>query len=133
MLSKDYYLRLGVSRREPAEKIRHAFCEQVKRYHPERVGAARGRFFDELVEAYHMLSNAGGDKNMTGLCSNSELDVAAELAPQPSAAGSRLAASVACSACPLDLSRLCVSRRHWPERAAILPRYGRRAKISRWA
>jgi molecular chaperone DnaJ len=87
MLSKDYYLRLGVSRRESPENIRHAFCEQVKRYHPERVGAARGQFFDELVEAYHMLSHAGRRQEYDRDLSNSEFDVAADSPPMSSAAG----------------------------------------------
>lgn len=57
MLAKSYYLTLGVPRSESAHGIRQAFREQVKRYHPDRVGAARGRFFQEIVEAYHTLSN----------------------------------------------------------------------------
>jgi DnaJ-class molecular chaperone len=57
MVSKDYYLTLGVARGESAEGIREAFREQVKRYHPERVGPARARFFDQILDAYHTLSN----------------------------------------------------------------------------
>jgi molecular chaperone DnaJ len=87
MLSKDYYLRLGISRRESAEKIRHAFCEQIKRYHPERVGTARGRFFDELVEAYHMLSNAQRRREYDRSLAHSGLGVAPDSPPLPPAAG----------------------------------------------
>ena len=57
MLAKSYYLTLGVPRSESASGIRQAFREQVKRYHPDRVGEARARFFHEIVEAYHTLSN----------------------------------------------------------------------------
>ena len=57
MLAKSYYLTLGVPRSESAGGIRQAFREQVKRYHPDRVGEVRARFFREIVEAYHTLSN----------------------------------------------------------------------------
>src|ERR687895_62409 len=79
MLSKNYYFTLGVSREESADTIRHAFREQVKRYHPERVGTARAQVFDKLVEAYHMLSNAERrreyDRSLSpaGVCAAGEL------------------------------------------------------------
>ena len=57
MWAKSYYLTLGVPRTESTRGIRQAFREHVKRYHPDRVGEARGRFFREIVEAYHTLSN----------------------------------------------------------------------------
>jgi molecular chaperone DnaJ len=55
MLRKSHYLTLGVSGNESAEGIRQAFREIVKRYHPDRVGSERLRFFQDLVEAYHVL------------------------------------------------------------------------------
>ena len=57
MLQKSYYLTLGVSPNESAAGIRQAFREIVKRYHPDRVGSERLRFFQELVEAYHILAD----------------------------------------------------------------------------
>lgn len=57
MLGKSYYLTLGIPRSESAEGIRRAFREQIKRYHPDRVGPARLEFFDRIVEAYRVLSN----------------------------------------------------------------------------
>jgi molecular chaperone DnaJ len=57
MLGKSHYLTLGIPRSENAAGIRRAFRDQVKRYHPERVGSARAGFFEEIVQAYHMLSN----------------------------------------------------------------------------
>jgi hypothetical protein len=68
MLTKDYYLTLGISRGESAQTIRQAFCEQLKRYHPERVGIARRRFFDRSL-------------------SHSGLGVATHSSPIPPAAG----------------------------------------------
>jgi DnaJ-class molecular chaperone len=57
MLIDDYYFKLGISPGEPAERIRQVFREQVNLYHPERLGSTRLRFFEELVRAYHALSN----------------------------------------------------------------------------
>jgi molecular chaperone DnaJ len=87
MLTKDYYLTLGISRGESAQTIRQAFCEQLKRYHPERVGIARRRFFDELVEAYHMLSNTQRRREYDRSLSHSGLGVATHSSPIPPAAG----------------------------------------------
>ncbi|HET8562921.1 MAG TPA: DnaJ domain-containing protein [Candidatus Binatia bacterium] len=57
MVRKNYYLTLGISRNENTEGIRQAFREIVKRYHPDRVGSGRLRFFQEIVEAYHVLAD----------------------------------------------------------------------------
>ena len=53
----SYYLTLGIRRNESAAGIRHAFREQVKRYHPERVGPARADFFYAIIQAYRTLSH----------------------------------------------------------------------------
>ena len=55
MLRKSYYLTLGIPFNESAGGIRQAFHEIVRRYHPDRVGSARLRFFLEIVEAYRVL------------------------------------------------------------------------------
>jgi molecular chaperone DnaJ len=57
MLRKSYYLTLGIPYSESTEGIRQAFREIVKRYHPDRVGPERLRFFQEIVEAYHVLAD----------------------------------------------------------------------------
>lgn len=57
MVRKNYYLTLGISRNESREGIRQAFREIAKRYHPDRVGSERLRFFQEIVEAYHVLAD----------------------------------------------------------------------------
>jgi molecular chaperone DnaJ len=57
MLRKSYYLTLGIPFNESAGGIRQAFHEIVRRYHPDRVGSERLRFFQEVVEAYRVLSD----------------------------------------------------------------------------
>jgi molecular chaperone DnaJ len=57
MLRKSYYLILGVSRNESAHGIREAFRELAQRYHPDRLGPARLHFFQEILEAYHVLAD----------------------------------------------------------------------------
>jgi DnaJ-class molecular chaperone len=57
MLRKNYYLTLGIPANETAAGVREAFREIVKRYHPDRVGSERLRFFQEIVEAYHVLAD----------------------------------------------------------------------------
>jgi DnaJ-class molecular chaperone len=59
MLGKSYYLKLGIPRSASAAGVRQAFREQAKRYHPDRVGTERVGFFQQLVEAYHTLSDPG--------------------------------------------------------------------------
>ena len=57
MLRKSYYLTLGVSRNESSHGIREAFRELAQRYHPDRIGPARLHFFQEILEAYHVLAD----------------------------------------------------------------------------
>jgi DnaJ-class molecular chaperone len=57
MMTKDYYMILGVTRAESNSGIREAFRELAKRYHPDRVGSQGTTFFQEIVEAYEVLSD----------------------------------------------------------------------------
>jgi molecular chaperone DnaJ len=57
MAIKDYYLILGVSRDETPEGIRAAFRELAKRYHPDLAGAESTPEFQQIVEAYEVLSD----------------------------------------------------------------------------
>ncbi len=57
MMTKDYYVILGVARTESTSGIREAFRELVNRYHPERVGPQGARAFQDMVEAYQVLSD----------------------------------------------------------------------------
>ena len=63
MLRKNYYLTLGIPSNESAEGIRQAFRDVVKRYHPDRVGSERSGFFQQIVEAYHVLADPERRKN----------------------------------------------------------------------
>jgi len=45
MATKDYYLILGVSRRENLRSVQEAFRELAKRYHPDRAGPQGTRIF----------------------------------------------------------------------------------------
>src|SRR5437016_5261923 len=55
MMTKSYYVILGVSRTESTSGIREAFRELMKRYHPDRVGPQGARVFQDIVEAYQVL------------------------------------------------------------------------------
>lgn len=55
--NKDYYVILGISRTESESGIRAAFRELAKRYHPDRVGPQGTPLFQDIVEAYQVLSD----------------------------------------------------------------------------
>ena len=57
MATKDYYLILGVSRRENLRSVQEAFRELAKRYHPDRAGPQGTSRFQGIQEAYEILSN----------------------------------------------------------------------------
>ena len=57
MASKDYYLILGISRRENFRAIQDAFRELAKRYHPDRAGPEGTHQFQDIQEAYGVLSD----------------------------------------------------------------------------
>jgi len=58
MPKRDYYVVLGVDRRESPRAIRSAFRDLVRRYHPDRAGEGATRFYRDVVEAYDVLSDA---------------------------------------------------------------------------
>jgi len=55
---RDYYVVLGVERGEGSDGIRRAFHELALRYHPDRAGEGSTALFQDLVEAYRVLSDA---------------------------------------------------------------------------
>lgn len=57
MATKDYYLILGVSRGENVRGIQEAFRELAKRYHPDRAGPSATSQFQDIQEAYEVLSD----------------------------------------------------------------------------
>src|SRR2546426_11961101 len=81
MMRKSYYLTLGVPRSENTEGIRQAFREIVKRYHPDRVGSERLRFFQEIVEAYHVLADPERRRDYDRGLSHAEIGTDAKVMP----------------------------------------------------
>ena len=57
MKLRDYYVVLGVERDERPEGIRRAFHELALRYHPDRAGEGATALFQDLVDAYRVLSD----------------------------------------------------------------------------
>ena len=57
MAAKNYYMILGVSRQESARGIQEAFRSLAKRYHPDRMGPQGTAAFQDIVEAYQVLSD----------------------------------------------------------------------------
>jgi hypothetical protein len=57
MAQKDYYLILGVPRTVTTRDLQKAFRELAKQYHPDRVGAQGTPTFQDMVEAYQVLSD----------------------------------------------------------------------------
>jgi len=57
MRTKDYYAILGVSTTESPRGIREAFRDLVKRYHPDRIGQQGTPVFQDIIEAYEILSD----------------------------------------------------------------------------
>ncbi len=57
MSQKDYYKILGVSRNESPEGIRSAFRRLAKKYHPDKAGPEAKDRFQDVQEAYEVLSH----------------------------------------------------------------------------
>ena len=57
MSSKDYYVILGISRTEAPAAIRSAYRDLAHRYHPDLVGPEGTAHFQEINEAYEVLSD----------------------------------------------------------------------------
>jgi len=57
MLSRNFYVVLGVSSNESSAGIRRAFRELALRYHPDRAGTQSTSFFQEITDAYRVLSD----------------------------------------------------------------------------
>jgi DnaJ-class molecular chaperone len=54
---KDYYFVLGVPRTATARDILRAYRDLAKLYHPDRVGSQGTATFQDIVEAYEVLSD----------------------------------------------------------------------------
>jgi len=56
-MPKDYYGILGVPRNESPRGIHAVYRDLIKRHHPDRAGPEATRRFQEIVEAYEVLSD----------------------------------------------------------------------------
>jgi molecular chaperone DnaJ len=81
MARKDYYLILGISRRESPRGIQDAFRELAKRYHPDRAGPEGTHQFQAIQEAYEVLSDPEKRKVYNHDLARLEADVPS--APEP--------------------------------------------------
>jgi DnaJ-class molecular chaperone len=57
MTLKNYYIILGISPNTSAEDIRFAFRRLAKKFHPDKAGGERTAFFQDITEAYEVLSD----------------------------------------------------------------------------
>ncbi len=57
MAEKNYYLILGVSPETSGDRIRSAFRRLAKEHHPDKAGGERTAYFQEIAEAYEILSD----------------------------------------------------------------------------
>jgi DnaJ-class molecular chaperone len=57
MTIKNYYIILGISPNTCAEDIRFAFRRLAKQFHPDKAGGERTAFFQDITEAYEVLSD----------------------------------------------------------------------------
>jgi DnaJ-class molecular chaperone len=56
-MAKNYYIVLGVSPTESPRGIHEAFRQLAKQHHPDRTGPHGTRAFQEILEAYEVLSD----------------------------------------------------------------------------
>lgn len=90
MPRRDYYVILGVSPTENETGIREAFRDLVRRYHPDRAGPHATPLFQQVVEAYQVLSDqerrASYDRGLHHAAADDEDEQAPEvttIAPRP--------------------------------------------------
>lgn len=57
MALKNYYIILGISPTTSAEGVRGAFRRLAKKFHPDKAGGERTAFFQDITEAYEVLSD----------------------------------------------------------------------------
>ncbi len=69
---KDYYKILGVPRSENIDGIRAAFRNLAKKHHPDKRGAEETRNFQEITEAYSVLSDPESRKRYNEKLKESE-------------------------------------------------------------
>jgi molecular chaperone DnaJ len=83
MATKSYYVILGVSPRETPRGIRAAYRDLAKRLHPDVAGEDGTRAFQEVSEAYDVLSNPQRRRNYNEALRREDGDVPALRRPPP--------------------------------------------------
>jgi molecular chaperone DnaJ len=76
MERKTYYMLLGVSSTESARGIRAAYRDLAKRLHPDVAGEQATRAFQEVTEAYNVLSDPQRRHDYNGMLSRATDDAA---------------------------------------------------------
>jgi molecular chaperone DnaJ len=85
MLSRNFYVVLGVPANESTAGIRRAYRELALRYHPDRAGAQGTTYFQELTEAYDVLSDPARRASYDeGLLHGGEVELPARPPMRPS-------------------------------------------------
>ena len=79
--AKDYYAALGVSRAEGVDGIQEAYRRLAKQYHPDRAGEQGTGKFQEIQEAYEVLSDPRKRKRYDASLDRQRQPT--EIAPEP--------------------------------------------------
>ena len=81
---KDYYAVLGVTARESLHDIKNAYRHLAKQCHPDRAGMEGQEQFQQIQEAYEVLSDPGKRKEYdASLDRRRRLSMASGIAPEP--------------------------------------------------
>ena len=88
MIKTDYYLILGVPRRASFRGIQDAFRELAKKYYPDRAGPEGTRTFQDISEAYEVLSDRKKRRRYNQDLAQQE-EKAPEIGPEPARAWPR--------------------------------------------
>lgn len=82
--AKDYYAVLGVTSRESLHHIKNAYRHLAKQCHPDRAGREGHEQFQQIQEAYEVLSDPGKRKEYdASLDRRRRLSKASGIAPEP--------------------------------------------------
>ena len=82
--AKDYYAVLGVTSRESPLDIKNAYRHLAKQCHPDRAGMEGQEQFQQIQEAYEVLSDPGKRKKYdASLDRRRRISKASGIAPEP--------------------------------------------------
>mgnify|MGYP003575298980 CR=1 FL=1 len=81
--ARDYYAVLGVTSRESLHDIKSAYRHLAKQFHPDRAGMEGQEQFQQIQEAYEVLSDPGKRKEYDASLDRRRLSKASGIAPEP--------------------------------------------------